>query len=195
MVLLVGVGGFARGGAFNAKYANKIMRLRLLAQFVAVVLIVLFVWLTTAGSRRWSSSTASTPAPATGARPRSATAAGCARTRSRVAAYGTVDELNATLGLARLHAAGDAETALERIQNDLFDLGADLCTPEFEGDAEAKHPRLRIVAGQVERLEAEIDAMNGDLRRSGASSCRAGARSRRTSTSAAPSAAGRSADR
>jgi hypothetical protein len=45
LVLLVGVGGFARGGAFNAKYANKIMRLRLLAQFIAVVLIVLFVWL------------------------------------------------------------------------------------------------------------------------------------------------------
>ena len=43
-VLLVGVGGFARGGAFNRKYANKIMRLRLLAQFVAIVLIVVFVW-------------------------------------------------------------------------------------------------------------------------------------------------------
>ena len=81
----------------------------------------------------------------------------------RVAAYGTVDELNATLGLARLHAAGDPETALERVQNDLFDLGADLCTPDFEGDAAAKHPRLRIIAGQVGRLEAEIDAMNRDL--------------------------------
>ena len=45
LVLLVGVGGFARGGAFNAKYANKIMRLRILAQFIAVVLIVIFVWL------------------------------------------------------------------------------------------------------------------------------------------------------
>lgn len=44
-VLLVGIGGFARGGAFNRRYANKIMRLRLLAQFIAVVLIVLFVWL------------------------------------------------------------------------------------------------------------------------------------------------------
>lgn len=44
VILMVGVGGFARGGAFNAKYANKIMRLRLLAQFVAVILIVLFVW-------------------------------------------------------------------------------------------------------------------------------------------------------
>jgi len=49
LVLLVGVGGFARGGAFNAKYANKIMRLRILAQFIAVVLIVLFVWLAKRG--------------------------------------------------------------------------------------------------------------------------------------------------
>lgn len=45
VVLMVGIGGFARGGAFNRRYANKIMRLRLLAQFIAVVLIVLFVWL------------------------------------------------------------------------------------------------------------------------------------------------------
>ena len=49
VVLLVGIGSFARGGAFNAKYANKIMRLRLLAQFVAVVLIVIFVWLSKRG--------------------------------------------------------------------------------------------------------------------------------------------------
>ena len=54
-------------------------------------------------------------------------------------------------------------TALERIQNDLFDLGADLCTPDFENDAAAKRPRLRIVAEQVARLETEIDAMNADL--------------------------------
>jgi putative exporter of polyketide antibiotics len=45
VILMLGVGGFARGGAFNAKYANKIMRLRLLAQFIAVILIVLFVWI------------------------------------------------------------------------------------------------------------------------------------------------------
>ena len=115
---------------------------------------------------------------------------------ARVAAYGTVDELNATLGLARLHAAGDPETALERIQNDLFDLGADLCTPDFENDAAAKHPRLRIVADQVARLEAEIDAMNArPPRRCGASSCPAAARSRHTSTSAAPSAAAPSGTR
>ncbi len=81
----------------------------------------------------------------------------------RVTAYGTVDELNATLGLARLHAAGGLDGALMRVQNDLFDLGADLCTPDFANDAAAKQPRLRILAGQVRRLETEIDAMNADL--------------------------------
>jgi cob(I)alamin adenosyltransferase len=81
----------------------------------------------------------------------------------RVAAYGTVDELNATLGLARLHAAGDLAVGIERVQNDLFDLGADLCTPDFENDATARHPRLRIVAAQVVRLETEIDALNAPL--------------------------------
>lgn len=81
----------------------------------------------------------------------------------RVEAYGTVDETNATLGLARLHAEGEIDAALARVQNDLFDLGADLCTPDLENDATAKHPRLRIVAAQVLRLEAEIDAMNARL--------------------------------
>ena len=77
----------------------------------------------------------------------------------RVAAYGAVDECNSILGLARLHMAGDAEAdaMLGRIQNDLFDLGADLCTPEQENP---KWPPLRIVAAQTERLEREIDAMN-----------------------------------
>jgi len=81
----------------------------------------------------------------------------------RVTAYGTVDEANATLGLARLHATGDMDAALSRIQNDLFDLGADLCTPDIENDATAEYPRLRIVASQVERLETEIDEMNTRL--------------------------------
>lgn len=82
----------------------------------------------------------------------------------RVSAYGTVDEVNATLGLARLHAADALDAGLARIQNDLFDLGADLCTPDIENDAAAPHPRLRIVAAQVARLETEIDAMNAGLR-------------------------------
>lgn len=85
------------------------------------------------------------------------------KTSPRVAAYGTVDELNATLGLARLHANGDLTVGIERIQNDLFDVGADLCTPDFEKDAEAEHPRLRVVTAQVDRLETEIDLMNRDL--------------------------------
>jgi cob(I)alamin adenosyltransferase len=82
---------------------------------------------------------------------------------ARVAAYGTVDELNSTLGLARLHAAGDTDAALARIQNDLFDLGADLCRPDMASDASAEYPPLRMVAAQTARLEAEIDAMNTHL--------------------------------
>ncbi len=80
----------------------------------------------------------------------------------RVTAYGTVDETNATIGLVRLHTAGqpDIDAMLGRIQNDLFDLGADLCTPEDPAD----YPPLRIVDEQVDRLEREIDAMNADLR-------------------------------
>ena len=81
----------------------------------------------------------------------------------RVTAYGTVDEANATVGLARQHASGDIDAALARIQNDLFDLGADQCRPEMEKDATAEYPPLRMTAAQVERLEAEIDAMNRDI--------------------------------
>ncbi|OUS22991.1 cob(I)yrinic acid a,c-diamide adenosyltransferase [Litorivita pollutaquae] len=79
---------------------------------------------------------------------------------ARVAAYGTVDETNATLGLARLHAEGDMDEALARIQNDLFDLGADLCRPDMDEDANADYPPLRIAQSQVDRLEQEIDAMS-----------------------------------
>ncbi|WP_299702236.1 cob(I)yrinic acid a,c-diamide adenosyltransferase [uncultured Tateyamaria sp.] len=81
----------------------------------------------------------------------------------RVTAYGTADELNAFLGVARLEATGDADTALSRIQNDLFDLGADLCRPDMEKDADSEYPPLRMTDAQVTRLEAEIDAMNGNL--------------------------------
>ncbi len=82
---------------------------------------------------------------------------------ARVAAYGTTDELNAFVGLARLSASGDADRALARIQDDLFDLGADLCRPDMEKDARAEHPPLRMIAAQTNRLEQEIDAMNGAL--------------------------------
>ena len=78
----------------------------------------------------------------------------------RVEAYGTVDEANAIVGLARLHTDGIADEILSRVQNDLFDLGADLCRPE---DGRKGEGGLRISAGQVERLEGEIDRLNADL--------------------------------
>ncbi|MCC6949576.1 MAG: cob(I)yrinic acid a,c-diamide adenosyltransferase [Bradyrhizobiaceae bacterium] len=81
----------------------------------------------------------------------------------RVAAYGTVDETNAVIGLAQLHLAKEPEVAaiLTRVQNDLFDLGADLANPEPEGGD--KRERLRVVDKQVERLEADIDKLNAAL--------------------------------
>ncbi|EJW13351.1 Cob(I)alamin adenosyltransferase PduO [Rhodovulum sp. PH10] len=88
----------------------------------------------------------------------------------RIAAYGTVDETNAALGLARLHTGpageedtGDLDAMLARIQNDLFDLGAELCVP---ATAKGKGPdgaRLTLTPAQVERLEREIDTLNADL--------------------------------
>jgi cob(I)alamin adenosyltransferase len=78
----------------------------------------------------------------------------------RVAAYGTVDEANAAIGIARLHVDAAAGEMLDRIQNDLFDLGADLCTPAHGRRAAGA---LRIVEAQTERLETEIDAMNATL--------------------------------
>jgi cob(I)alamin adenosyltransferase len=77
----------------------------------------------------------------------------------RVTSYGTVDETNATVGLARLHATGDLDMQLAMIQNDLFDLGADLCRPDMEKDGEVEYPVLRMTDAQVERLEGQIDAM------------------------------------
>ncbi len=77
----------------------------------------------------------------------------------RVTAYGTVDETNATVGMARLHAAGPMDAQLSMIQNDLFDLGADLCRPDMDKDAGAEYPPLRVTEAQVARLESEIDAM------------------------------------
>jgi cob(I)alamin adenosyltransferase len=78
----------------------------------------------------------------------------------RIASYGTVDEANAAIGLARLHAEGGIDAMFARIQNDLFDLGADLCVPEASRRSEGA---LRITDAQVERLECEIDAMNAEL--------------------------------
>jgi len=91
----------------------------------------------------------------------------------RIAAYGTIDELNACLGIARLHTQGEVavDAMLARIQNDLFDLGADLCTPvqdegKGQGHGHGKGPagaRLAVTDAQATRLEQEIDALNADL--------------------------------
>ena len=77
----------------------------------------------------------------------------------RVDAYGTVDEANACIGLVRLHCASDpvADAMLARVQNDLFDVGADLCVPGEAGE------RLRVTDAPLERLEAETGAMNAQL--------------------------------
>lgn len=83
----------------------------------------------------------------------------------RIAAYGAVDEANAAIGLARLHLEAEEEflrASLERVQNDLFDVGADLCV-SGDGRSDAG-PALRVTAAQVERLEREIDHMNAGLR-------------------------------
>jgi cob(I)alamin adenosyltransferase len=81
----------------------------------------------------------------------------------RISAYGTLDEVNAALGIARLHAADDAalDAALSRVQNDLFDVGADLCTPgKGRGPGGA---RLTVTVAQVTWLESEIDRLNAEI--------------------------------
>lgn len=82
----------------------------------------------------------------------------------RIAAYGTVDETNAAIGMVRIHLAGHQglDAKLGRIQNDLFDLGADLCVPDT-GEKPTFEP-LRVTADQVQRLEDEIDEMNAELK-------------------------------
>jgi cob(I)alamin adenosyltransferase len=84
-----------------------------------------------------------------------------AKHHPRIEAYGTVDETNACVGIARLNAGAELDQMLARLQNDLFDLGADLCIPEDGSEIAAK--ALRISDTQVERLEREIDAMNEKL--------------------------------
>jgi cob(I)alamin adenosyltransferase len=86
------------------------------------------------------------------------------KTSPRIAAYGTVDETNAHIGVARVHLANadpDVDAMLLRVQNDLFDLGADLCVPD-RGEKLPYEP-LRVADAQVKRLEDEIDLMNASL--------------------------------
>jgi cob(I)alamin adenosyltransferase len=79
---------------------------------------------------------------------------------ARVVSYGEVDEANAVIGIARLHVAGAEDAVLARIQNDLFDVGADLCVPIVEAP---KYPALRVSQTQVDWLEGQIDRMNAEL--------------------------------
>lgn len=88
-----------------------------------------------------------------------------AKDAARIAAYGTVDETNAVIGMVRVHLAGGhpgLDDKLNRIQNDLFDLGADLCVPD-RGEKLPYEP-LRVSDAQVDRLEAEIDEMNTEMK-------------------------------
>lgn len=78
----------------------------------------------------------------------------------RVTSYGEVDEANAILGIVRLHVSGPEDAILARVQNDLFDLGADLCTPIAENP---EFPALRVTQAQVDWLEGQIDRMNAEL--------------------------------
>jgi cob(I)alamin adenosyltransferase len=82
----------------------------------------------------------------------------------RVTAYGTVDEANAAIGMARIHLAGkpiEVDVMLNRIQNDLFDLGADLCVPDR--GVKLPYEALRVTQSQVDRIEREIDLLNADI--------------------------------
>ena len=111
------------------------------------------------------------------------------KTSLRIAAYGTVDETNAQLGMVRLHLAGrepDVDAMLVRVQNDLFDLGADLCVPD-RGEKLPYEP-LRVSDVQVKRLEDEIDLMNATFSsRCDLSCCRAARRRARRCMSCVPS--------
>ena len=97
-----------------------------------------------------------------GGKTRLATGEPVSKASARVEAYGAVDEANSAIGLARLHTRDDAvlDPILERLQNDLFDLGADLATPHAP---DLKFEPLRIQESQTLRLETEIDALNGKL--------------------------------
>jgi cob(I)alamin adenosyltransferase len=83
-----------------------------------------------------------------------------AKSSARVASYGEVDEANAILGVVRLYVSGPEDALLARVQNDLFDVGADLCMPIVENSAA---PALRVTQAQVDWLEGEIDRMNAEL--------------------------------
>ena len=83
-----------------------------------------------------------------------------AKSSARVASYGEVDEANAVLGIVRLYVTGPEDAMLAQVQNDLFDVGADLCTPIVENP---EYPPLRVTQAQVDWLEGQIDRLNAEL--------------------------------
>ncbi|TNE57344.1 MAG: cob(I)yrinic acid a,c-diamide adenosyltransferase [Alphaproteobacteria bacterium] len=85
------------------------------------------------------------------------------KTHARIAAYGTVDETNSAIGMARVYTTGKLDDMLARIQNDCFDLGSDLGTPDPEDGSDLGYEPLRIIEAQVTRLENEIDELNAEL--------------------------------
>lgn len=85
------------------------------------------------------------------------------KAHARIAAYGTVDEANSAIGMARLSTTGKLDAMLARIQNDCFDLGSDLGTVEPEDGSDLGYEPLRIIEAQVTRLENEIDELNAEL--------------------------------
>ena len=163
-ILCSAIGTFGKGGDFNKKHANRIMRWRIGAQAVAVALILLYVYLRSQRSLHYGR--LNKIYTKTGDAGETALGNGSASPSIPCActAYGTVDETNATVGMARLHATGDIDAQLAMIQNDLFDLGADLCRPDMEKDADAEYPPLRMQTRQVSRLETQIDAMTKAVR-------------------------------
>jgi ATP:cob(I)alamin adenosyltransferase len=164
IVLLLGLINMMRGGSPNT--SQRLMRWRVLLQFIAIVVIMATVWV----MQRWLSGVVMMVVlnriyTRTGDDGTTALGSGERRKKYdlRVTAYGTVDELNAAIGLARLHTASSphVDALLASIQNDLFDLGADLCSPD-----KGKGPqgaRLSVTEAQVTRLEQQIDALNADL--------------------------------
>ena len=194
IVLIRGLVNMMRGG--SGITSNKLMQARVLLQFVALVLILLALYftrkwrLTARDGATWSSSTRSTPAPATTARPVSAPASGGSKSDLRVEAYGTVDEANACIGLARLHTAAahpEIDAMLGRIQNDLFDLGADLATPD-DGKPLGYEPlRIVAVADGPRRGRHRSRSTSDAAAAADPSSCPAARRPRRRCISPAPS--------
>ena len=145
-VLMLGIGSFGKGGEFNRQAtANRLMRWRIGAQVVAVLLILLFVWLRGREAdmvvlNRIYTRTGDTGETALG---NGARVAKHALARRRPTARWT--RANAAVGLARLHAEGEIDAQLARIQNDLFDLGADLCRPTWRRTPRRNIPPLRMV--------------------------------------------------